>query len=356
MKSFSKKVSLTGLSVVVASTMLLGTSAFAADWKLESTKVSTPVSMDASDGAWAKAKEVVVPLTETPYKPDGYKGMLKSNATVKSLYDDKNIYIKLQYDDPTYSVDRQPWVKQEDGSWKQIKAPDQTGHDNTYYEDKAAIFWNINTKGFEKKGCAIACHITKDGMNNGFPDTSAGRKYTNNPGETIDMWHWKGVRGGLPFDQTHDQFVDSTNDPKVGKEYGRKGDAQEAGGYKNNINEAKTAPAFMNKDPKDNAIGSIKDENKVPFVDTFKAGDKIPGPIVTKHNGSAGDIATKAVWKDGKWTMVFKRALVTSAPKDVEQDVQFSDLKKKYYFGVAAFDNSQINHVFHDGSIELTFK
>ena len=47
---------------------------------------------------------------------------------------------------------------------------------------------------------------------------------------------------------------------------------------------------------------------------------------------------------------------MTTGPKDLEQDVQFSDLKKKYYFGVAAFDNSQINHIFHDGSIELSFK
>ena len=343
-------------SMVLASAILGGTTLFGAGIAtLESVK-GTPASLDASDAAWTKAKEISVPLTETPYKPDGYKGMLKSTAVIKSLYDDKNIYIKLQYDDPTYSIDRQPWVKQEDGSWKQLKVLDQAGQDNTYYEDKAALFWNINTKGFEKKGCAIACHITKDGKNNGFDDTSAGRKYTNNPGETIDMWHWKGVRTGLSFNQTHDQYVVSTNDPKLNKEWGRKGDAQESGGYKNNINEAKTGPAFMNKDPKDNAIGSIKDENKVPFVDTFKPGDKIPGPIVTKHTGSAGDIETSAVWKDGKWTLVMKRALVTTAPKDAEQDVQFNDLKKPYFFGVAAFDNSQINHVYHDGAIELKFK
>ena len=355
MKGFSDKISTAGLSVVMASTMLLASSAFAADYKLESVK-GTPATLDAGDAAWAKAKEVTVPLTETPYKPEGYKGMAKSTAVIKSLYDDKNIYIKYQYDDPTYSVDRQPWEKQADGSWKQLKVLDQTGHDNTYYEDKAAIYWNINTKGFEKKGCAIACHITKDGKNNGFDDTSAGRKYTNNAGETLDMWHWKGVRSGLSFDQTHDQYVDSTNDLKLSKEWGRKGDEQTKGGYKNNINEAKTGPAFMNKDPKDNAIGSIKDENKVPFVDTFKAGDKIPGPIVTQHDGSAGDIATKAVWKDGKWTLVFKRPLVTAHPKSAEQDVQFSDLKKSYFFAVSAFDNSQINHVYHDGAIELKFK
>ena len=98
-------------SMVLASAILGGTTLFGAGIAtLESVK-GTPASLDASDAAWAKAKEISVPLTETPYKPDGYKGMLKSTAVIKSLYDDKNIYIKLQYDDPTYSIDRQPWVK-----------------------------------------------------------------------------------------------------------------------------------------------------------------------------------------------------------------------------------------------------
>ena len=68
------------------------------------------------------------------------------------------------------------------------------------------------------------------------------------------------------------------------------------------------------------------------------------------------DLRYISVWKDGKWTLVFKRPLVTTHPKAAEQDVQFSDLKKSYFFAVSAFDNSQINHVYHDGAIELKFK
>lgn len=98
-------------SVVLASAILAGTSAFAAGIAtLESVK-GTPATLDASDAAWAKAKAVTVVLDQTPYKPDGYKGMVKSTAVIQSLYDDKNIYVKYQYDDPTMSVDRQPWEK-----------------------------------------------------------------------------------------------------------------------------------------------------------------------------------------------------------------------------------------------------
>jgi hypothetical protein len=344
------------MSILLAGALLASTSVLAAGIAtLESVK-GTPVSLDASDAAWAKAKEITVLLSETPYQPDGYKGITKSNVVLKSLYDDKNLYIKVQYDDPTFSTERLPWEKQADGSWKQLKMPDQTNHENGYYEDKMAMFWNINTKGFEKKGCAIACHITKDGMNNGFSDKSAGRKYTNKEGETIDMWHWKSVRTGLPFDLTHDQFVDHTADPKLNKDWGRKGDEKLGGGYPNNLNAEKTGPAFMNKDPKKNTLGWIANGDKVPFVDTFKTGDRIAGIVVDKMSGSAADIETKANWANGKWTMVLKRPLVTTHPKSVEQDVQFNDLKKSYSFGIAVFDNSAINHVFHDGAIELKFK
>ncbi len=343
-------------SMVLMTVVLAGTSVFAAGIAtLESVK-GTPETLDPNDASWSKAKEIIVQMNETPYQPNGYKGMTKSTATVKSLHDDKNIYFKVQYDDPTMSTDRFPWQKQSDGSWKQLQNLDQAGQENSYYEDKFGVMWNINTKGFEKKGCAIACHMTKDGMNNGIADTSAGRKYTVNPGETLDTWHWKGVRTGLTYGKSHDQFVNGNTDPKINKGWGRIDDEMTAGSYKNNINEAKTGPAFMNKDIKDNATGAIKDENKVPFVDTFKVGDKIPGVVVTEYMGSGGDVLTSSVWKDGKWTLVFKRALITTHPKSAEQDIQFSDLTKKYYFAIAAFDNSQINHVYHDGSIELVFK
>lgn len=140
-------------SMVLASAILGGTTLFGAGIAtLESVK-GTPASLDASDAAWAKAKEISVPLTETPYKPDGYKGMLKSTAVIKSLYDDKNIYIKLQYDDPTYSIDRQPWVKQEDGSWKQLKVLDQAGQDNIRTMKTKRHFFGISTpKALRKKG------------------------------------------------------------------------------------------------------------------------------------------------------------------------------------------------------------
>jgi len=343
-------------SVAVAGMLLMGTTAFAKGEKytLESMKVSSPISLEASNPIWNKAKALKLELTETPYKPEAYKGMTRTNVTMKSAHDDKNIYVYMQYDDPTMSANRFPWVKQGDGSWKQLKNKDKTGHDNSYYEDKVGMYWNINARGFAKKGCAISCHITKDGKNNGFSDKSAGRKYTRKAGETIDMWHWKSVRTGLAFDLSHDQFVDHVADPSKSKNWGRHGDDKAGGGYKNNTKKGSKVPAYMSKDG--NNMPFILDTAKVPFVDTFKTGDKVSGIVVAKMSGSAADIQTSNNYANGKWTLVFKRALTTNHAKSKIQDVQFSDLSKPYYFGVSVFDNSQINHVFHEGSIKLLFK
>jgi hypothetical protein len=354
MKKLSR-LALTGMSLALASSLLVGTQALAKGEKytLESKKLNAPITLDATNAAWKDAPALNMVLSETPYKPAGFPGIINTNVTLKSLYDNDSLYVYMQYEDPTLSVARYPWIKQEDGSWKQLKDKDQTGHENRYYEDKVGFFWDINTRGFAKKGCAIACHMNKDGLVGGLSDTSAGRKYTRKDGQTIDMWHWKSVRTGLAFDLSHDQYVDSKK--KESKNWGRHGDDKLGGGYKNNMTKDKKMPMYMSKNPA-NTLTYLKDSEKVPFVDTFKAGDMVPAIVVSKMTGSAADIKTSSVYADGKWTLVFKRALTTTGKNDAKQDVQFKDLSKGYNFGVAVFDNTQINHVYHDGSIKLLFK
>lgn len=333
----------------------MATAAPAADG-LVSVKVAAPVQLDGVvEAAWEQAPAMKLVLDKTPYKPEDYKGMTSTEIVLKSAYDAENVYFLLQYKDPTRSVARAPWVKQADGTWKQLKQVDATGHDNTHYEDKLSILWDINARGFAKLGCAVVCHATVNGKLNGIDEKSPGRKYTNKPGETVDMWHWKGVRTGA-VGQVDDQFIND-NDPKGdAKDWGRQPDTKTGGGNSDNMNAEKTGPAFMNPDPKDENRYWIHDDKKVPFVDTFKAGDVVAGMIVKPFEGSRGDIACASKWADGMWTIEVKRKLVTTGEKAAEQDVQFSDLTKAYTFGVAIFDNSQINHLYHGGAPKLTFK
>lgn len=320
---------------------------------LISSKIDQEIRIDgARDAVWDKAKKLEIELDNTLYQPDnGYAGMTEVEVDVRSVYDDKYVYFLLEYKDPTHSIERFPWIKQGDGSWKQSKAKDSTGHDNTYYEDKFAFFWDINSKKFAKKGCAAACHKIANGKVNGIEDTSPGRKFTK-AGETIDMWHWKGVRTN-PNHQLDDQFVDSTADPKLNANWGRKGDSKTGGGYKNNVSDGK--PAFVAKGLNDTTV-AIMDAEKIPFSDNYADSKRIPGIVTAPFTGSRGDVETFGVWKDGKWTIEIKRALITTGENADTQDVQFKDLSATYPFGVAVFDNSQINHIYHYGAYELIFK
>ena len=325
--------------------------------QLTSVRTTARIVLDAkAEDAWNKAKALSVLVDQLPYKPDnGYKGMKETTVRIKSLYDKEFIYFLIQYRDPTQSIERFPWVKQPDGKWKQLSNKDSTGHDNTYYEDKFGMFWNIKARGFKKKGCDIACHMSDNGKTAGIRDKSPGRKFTRRAGETIDMWHWKSVRSN-PVGLFDDQFVDSTKDPKKNKNWGRKGDSKLGGGYKNNRNKANTAPAFMNTPHSLANKYWVMPGTKAKFVDTFKPGSVVPGIILSPFTGSRGDIKAKGVWANGMWTIEVKRKLVTRGEKANMQDVQFKDLSKSYYFGISVFDNSQINHIYHEGALVLRFK
>jgi len=340
--------------VAMAGLVAFGTSAYAADADktLVSTKAAAPIVLDGvADKAWDAAKALTINLDQLPYEPsNGYPGMKSTDVTIKSLYDDKHVYFLISYKDPTKSLERFPWVKQADGSWKKLANKDSTGHDNTYYEDKLAMFWNINTKGFEADGCMIACHLDEKG------DTSPGRKYTETAGETIDMWHAKYVRT-MPMGMFDDQHVDNNTDPKVNAGWGRRNDtAPKGGGYKNNDTADKKGPAFMNLKPDADDKYYVIPSKKIPFVDTFKEGGVVPGIEIAPLAGGRADILSRNNYDNGTWTLEVMRALKTEGENADTQDVQFTDKGKSYPFGIAVFDNSQINHLYHEQPLELKFQ
>jgi hypothetical protein len=341
-----KKVGIFTLAAVFA----LGTSAYGADQTLTSTKAASAIVLDGMiDKAWDAAKAITVTVDELPYEPsNGYEGMQSTEVNIKSLYDSENVYFLITYKDPTQSLARFPWVKQVDGSWKKSAKKDSTGHDNSYYEDKFAMFWDISTKGFKEDGCMVACHLDEPG------DKSAGRKYTESAGETIDMWHAKYVRS-MPMGMFDDQYVDNTNDPTKNKNWGRKGDTGK-GGYKNNDNADKSAPAFMNLKGTEDEMYYVIPSKKVPFVDNFKAGDVAPGITISPMQGGRADILARNHYENGVWTMEVMRSLKTEGKNVETQDVQFVDMTKSFPFGIAVFDNSQINHLYHTESLEMKFK
>jgi hypothetical protein len=330
---------------VLAGGMALGALA----WPVEAQKnqlvsrnlPAAPALDGTIDEAWKAAAPLTVKAIAGRNLPAG-----STEITLRSAYAGDTIYFLMQYKDPTDSVKRGPWVKQADGSWQKLKDPaDKGGDNNLYYEDKMAVIWNISSPAFEAKGCMSACHTGE-----GKP---FGNKYTPAAGERLDMWHFKGVRTG-PIGQIDDQYVDHTRyDADKSPNAGRKGDPKTGGGYVDNVRDDKKGPKFGLKGNKPAPPYWITDAEKEAIDDSkYRAGDEVPGIVVAPFAGDRGDIGAKASWKDGVRTVVFWRKLVTRS----DYDVQFSDPRKAYAFGMSVFDNAQVRHAFTPGVLKLVFE
>jgi len=333
-------------SLLLAAGMAVGLGAGPLDAQqknlLVAKKVTAAPALDGTlDDAWKASAPLNVKVVGGKNLPGG-----STEVTVRSVYTADTVYMFMQYKDETNSVRRGPWVKQADGSWTKLKDPNDKGGDNNlYYEDKVGVIWNISSPAFEQKGCMAACHTGE-----GKP---FGNKYTASAGERLDMWHWKGVRTGT-VGQIDDQYVDHTRyDKDKEPNAGRKSDPKTSGGYVDNQTEDKKGPKFALAGNKPAPPYWIVDSEKVPFDDSkYKAGDEVPGIIVSPFTGDRGQISAKEVWKDGIRSLVISRKLVTGS----EYDVQFSDPKKEYAFGVAVFDNAQVRHAYTPGVLKMRFE
>jgi hypothetical protein len=167
------------------------------------------------------------------------------------------------------------------------------------------------------------------------------------------MWHMKGSRTG-PLGFVDDQYCDDTRfDAQKAPNAGRKSDP--GGPEYSSMKLVNGKPEFMNKDARPaNAGGTyyIIDGNQVAFDDSkFKAGDEVASYFIYPLKGDRADIRVANSWKDGVFTSVASRKLVTGS----KYDVQFSNLDAQYAFGFAAFDNAQVRHAVHFDAKYLAF-
>ena len=301
-------------------------------------------------------------------------------VTVQAAYDATYLYMLVVWDDDRASTRRQPWVKQTDGTWKVLaaKSPlpaagvtwaeymgaafNEEDPSRFNYEDKMAIMWNTygasTVAGFEQSGCAVTCH--DPGKSNG-PGTAynyttqemAAKMYTNAVAEITDLWHWKLVRTDQHA-KADDQYVRYwVPGPTGAADGGRAGDVG-AGGYGSNPavdghpqyrGPSLTVPPYY-----------IFDNQKVLLTATELAarpiGGEIPNMITSGPTDTRADVDAKGLHNSGTWGVEIRRRLVTG---DLN-DVQFDDLTRQYAFGVAIFDNAQIEHRYTPMVAKLAFK
>ncbi len=348
---------------------------------LVSVRVTTAPTIDGTiDASWENSPKLQFSTAVPEVTGDvfrGYTANIIPSVTLRSAYDDNNIYFLAEWADPTQSLSRQPWYfNPATQKWAQESGNptfSATGSITRapFYEDKMAMLWNVNNSvnGWNSGTCYKSCHT-------GLPSTDgSSRHFTNFATERIDMWHWKAVRGGVNGGfQFDDQYQDNTY-PN-----GRKSDAG-AGAYADNIQTlvvTGSSPAVSVSVPKyvipgktnygwilgsEITAGTAKTVTAVSatgiltlsddsFLDPNTGTDyqrigsglgakAIPGMVITAYTGSRGDITCKSTYSNNGWVLEYQRALKTA---DAEgKDVDFSNLTDQY-FGFAIFENAQIAH------------
>lgn len=352
------------------------------EFDLTSALTTTQPSIDGTiDAVWgdAIATEVVAVVPEPG--DDVFKGYVGDSYTVKlkSLYDATNIYFLAEWDDRTFSFNRQTWYfDPTDNLWHQesrVPTFNSAGNEirQAFYEDKLAFLWNINNS-INNFSCFSSCHTDLTEAE-GFA-----RHYTNSASETVDMWHWKGVRTDIN-NQADDQY--QNNDfPN-----GRKSDDKVSGGYTDNKQNliitgtatAVTVPKYFVPDREyyyfitqsEIDAGTAKEITAVDAngVLTYAGGTidpntetkfqregsttgayGIPSVYTEPFVGSRGDLTAKGVYTGSGWILEMSRSLDTGDA--VAQDINFSDLSDQP-FGIGVFDNAGIAHAIAAG---LTLK
>ena len=345
---------------------------------LISVKVTSPPTIDGEvDAIWENSPKLQFSTAVPEVTGDvfrGYTGNIIPSVTLRSAYDDNNIYFLAEWVDPTQSLVRQPWYfDPATKRWAQENgAPtfSATGAITRlpFYEDKMAMLWNVNNSvsGWNNATCYKSCHT-------GLPASDgSSRHFTNFATEKIDMWHWKtvrgGVNGGLQFD---DQYQDNIY-PN-----GRKSDAGQQAYADNTQNLVITGTSTTVAVPKyvisgrtnyywilgsEITDGTAKTVTAVSATGVLTLSDNttvdpnvgtdyqrvgaglgpkaIPGINITSYTESRGDITCKSTYTDTGWILEYQRALKTS---DTDKDVDFSSLTDQY-FGFAIFENAQIAH------------
>ncbi len=321
-----------------------------------SVSVSTAPVIDGKvDAVWNRSAPVEIPVQS------GFAGNI--SVSMRSVHTGDSVFFLLQWPDQDLSQRRIPWVYEGNGKFKLVPAappgfnPTNPGNwpkrpEGYAYEDKAAIIWNINnsTKDFNVNGCVVACH----------PDVDPRPlKYTNAGGELLDLWQWKLVRTD-PYGKLDDEYVDNTSDLNVNELAGIKADP---GGpaYAMNEKPDKSGPAYVSRDKPTAPPYGIRNEKKRAItradIARLGKGDEIASVIIglpgiaTKTDRS--DVSAKGFYDERQkaWTLEIGRKMATGS----KFDVQF-DTKGTYHFGIAIFNNAQIEHSYSAGAYQLVFR
>ena len=271
---------------------------------LMSMKAATAPTIDGTiDASWESAKKLEFE-TEVPDPGNnlftGYIGQT-FKGTLRSMYDDNNVYFLVEIPDADKSIKSAPWyfnpannVAGKTG-WAQettSRSLDPSGvlTREGFGEDKFAILWNVDnsTPKFVTQTCYASCHVFGPYMDYSVTpavlksNAGGGNHYTNGQYEKIDMW-WLHPNRGFVYGNMDDEYQDWAGGPAVtslvgGSGNGRKLDDQVITG-------ASTTWPFAPTYSSDATQGSVNNRQTLK-LDGTGASVTVPWYVIP---GSTGD-------------------------------------------------------------------
>lgn len=207
-----------------------------------------------------------------------HDNIAKIDVILKAVYTDQEIFFLVVFPDADESREHKPLV------WDKEKKVYVTG---TQRGDGFVFKWNMEIKPVDLSVFADNSYKT-------------------------DVWYWKACRTD-PVGYADDTYNILSMDklPDSIKIISKKGNTFYYGRYGDD-----GTPAYLATEP------------QIEYK-----GDKISMFKNTTPTGSRADIRAKGVWKEGKWTIEFKRLLFTGN----QDDLQF-DTKGSYQFGISVYE------------------
>ena len=298
---------------------------------LYAAKVAQGPKIDglADDPAWKQAKSLTIPLAYGPVK----------EATLKAVYTDQEVFLLVSWPDPTKDDQHHPWV------WNPELSRYVEGHQ---VED--ALLVSI------EQSCGWA------------PSLLSGYVYD------FDGWRWLAARSD-PIGQAVDTqgLVQDRSIPGSVKYPSRNATPFW------NLNFADLRPNILTKPWQDlqrayqlkpiatTVYVSMEPDGRrqrPAFVERLPAPEVKPAPSATaplpvvpqfkpvKLTGDAGEVAAKGRWENDRWTIEFRRVLVTPA-----RYITDSVFDRVTQFSIYVFDHTErVDEVSESGRLYLQFE
>jgi hypothetical protein len=358
-------------SALMGSAMVLG-ALVAVNWYLCPHLVVPTISAvaapkldgDISDEAWNAA----TPVTILTRHGGDFGGSGDSKITVRAVHDSQNVYMALEWDDPTRSLEYMPLFKS-GGDWRSVQTDSQSASEPYFFDDRIAVM--LAEPGLPLIGGAI--HLGKKPLAEAPASTTGRGLHYTDPGKMVDMWIWHAAVGAQT-DRVEDAHLGPPQPfspaQMTGKEryFGGIGDddpshpvalvnfvpapgSQDGAVQPLNLPASRTASVDDIKsdeglsDPLDHEkLWAMRQTASVPFSADADAdhadGTVIPGIMVddTVLPGPHDTVA-RGAWSGGHWILELKRSL---EPGD--KDIAFKDGIMLWF---AAFDHSQSRHTYH---------